>query len=123
MPEHHTSRRAHGLKMSAARQQKRRNNLKEIGMPTTHVLNRAIAEGLLYYLEAERVKGVAPNDIRVSVKDVLGYAIKVLSRRTNGTDQYDPRKVKNALQARIAKESPVKFRIAPTWTMPVRDDD
>lgn len=123
MFEHHSSRRARALKKDTARQQKRRDHLKETGTPTTHVLNRALAEGLLYHLDAERAKGVPVNRALISAQDVLVYATRVLSRRTNGTDQYDVRAVQGALRARVGKLSASKFRIPPTWSTLIVDDD
>ena len=58
MAEHHSTRHANSLKKDSARQQKRRKELKEIGAPTTHILNRAITEGLLYSIDAARAQGV-----------------------------------------------------------------
>lgn len=80
MYEHHSSRRARALKQDTARQQRRRDRLKETGAPTTHVLNRAIAEGLFYWLDAERANGVPLSKAVISVQNVLVYARQVLSR-------------------------------------------
>jgi hypothetical protein len=121
--EHHSSRRAQGLKKGAVRQQKRRDGLKKAGVPTTHVLNRALAEGMFYHLDAERSKGVPVNEAVISVQDVFVYAGKVLSRRTNGTDQYEVRAVVHAIRARVGKLSGKKFRIPPTWTTPSGDEE
>ena len=122
MPEHHSSRRARALKQDTARQQRRRDRLKDSGTPTTHVLNRAIAEGLLYYLDAERAKGVPVSQAVILVQDVLVYATQVLSRRTNSTDHYDASAVHKALRARVGVQSASKFRIPPTWPVPADDD-
>jgi hypothetical protein len=113
--EHHTSRRAKALKKDTARQQKRRDRLKEAGAPTTHVLNRAIAEGLLYRLDAERAKGVTVSKAVISVQEVLVYATAVLTKKTNATDRYDVLAVNKAIRSRIYRVSDSKFRIAPTW--------
>lgn len=115
MSEHHSSRRARALKQDTARQQKRRDKLKASGVPTTHVLNRAIAEGFLYWLDAERANGVHVSVASVPVQKVLVYAVEVLSRGTNGSDRYDANAVANALRSRIGKKSLTKFRLRPVW--------
>ena len=122
MTEHHSSRRAKALKKDTGRQQKRRDRLKEAGVPTTHVLNRAIAEGLFYYLDAERAKGVKVGLATVSVEKVLGYAGDVLTRGTNATDRYNPEAVARQIRARIVRKGVSKFRIPPTWATPAHDD-
>lgn len=118
MSEHHSSRRARALKKDTGRQQKRRDRLKEAGVPTTHVLNRAITEGLFYWLDAERAKGMPVNKAVLSVQDVLVYARQVLSRGTNASDRYDADAVTKALRARVGVQSASKFRIRPTWIVP-----
>lgn len=123
MSEHHTSRRARALKKDTGRQQKRRDRLKENGTPTTHVLNRAIAEGLFYYLDAERGKGVKIGLATVSVEKVLGYAGEVLTRKTNATDRYNPEAVARQIRARIVRKGVSKFRIPPTWPALADDGD
>lgn len=123
MSEHHSSRRARALKKDTGRQQKRRDRLKEAGVPTTHVLNRAIAEGLFYYLDAERAKGVKVGLANVSVEKVLGYAGEVLTRGTNATDRYNPEAVARQIRARIVRDGVSKFRIPQTWATPPSDDE
>ncbi|WP_375450604.1 hypothetical protein [uncultured Devosia sp.] len=124
MSEHHSSRRARAMKKDTGRQQKRRDRLKENGTPTTHVLNRAIAEGLFYYLDAERAKGVKIGLATVSVEKVLGYAGEVLTRKTNATDRYNPEAVARQIRARIVRKGVSKFRIRPTWrTSDIEDDE
>lgn len=112
---HHTTRRADSLKHDRERQKKRRDDLKELGAPTTHILNRALAEGFLYWLDAGRAQGLPIQQINVSSQDVLVYATNVLTRGTNGTDRYDRTAVTDALKKRIRRKSPSKFRIAPAW--------
>lgn len=123
MSEHHSSRRARALKKDTGRQQKRRDRLKEAGAPTTHVLNRAIAEGLFYWLDAERAKGVKIGMATVSVEKVLGYAGDVLTRKTNATDRYDAEAVAGQIRARIVRSGVSRFRIPPTWATPASDEE
>lgn len=123
MPEHHSSRRARALKKDTSRQQRRRDRLKDAGTPTTHVLNRAIAEGLFYYLDAERAKGVKISLATVSVEKVLGYAGEVLTRKTNATDRYNAESVARQIRARVVREGMSKFRLPPTWATPASDDE
>lgn len=118
---HHSTRRADALKKDRERNKKNRDSLKEVGAPTTHVLNRALAEGFLYHLEAGRAAGASVHEVKVSAQDVLVYATAVLTRKTNGTDHYEVEPVRRALLKRIHRKSDSKFRIKPTWVS--RDDD
>ncbi|MGV8856750.1 MAG: hypothetical protein ACOH2L_19200 [Devosia sp.] len=119
---HHSTTRAETLKGDRERNKKNRDALKDAGAPTTHVLNRALAEGFLYYIDAGRAQGLAVSDIAVSAQDVLVYANAVLIRKTNGTDQYDKEAVRQALRKRIYRKSDSKFRIKTTWVSPDDDD-
>ena len=103
MTEHHTSRRAKALKKDTARQQKRRDRLKEAGAPTTHVLNRAIAEGLLDCLAVELAKGLTLKSIEVSAQSVLIRARETLTKGNSAITRYQPSEVTKALRGRIAR--------------------
>lgn len=118
---HHTTTRADTLKKDRERKKEDREEMKEAGIPTTHVLNRAIAEGFFYCLDAGRAQGIPVNEIRVSVQDVTSYATNVLTRHTNGTDRYDEDAVVTTIKKRITNKSDSKFRIKPTWVL--QDDD
>src|SRR5690554_6927073 len=101
MTEHHSSRRARRLKQDADRSQKLRDKLKDQGVPTTHQINRALAEGFFYYLAAHLNEGTALKDVRVPVQLVLGYALRILTSKTNAASRYDVDATRDALKARI----------------------
>lgn len=113
MSEHHSTRYANTLKKDRERQKKRRDELKGQGAPTTHVLNRALAEGFFYWLDEARARGVPVNEIKLSAQDVMVYAGRVLIRQTNATDHYNHAAVAEAIRRRVRNNS--KFRMKPTW--------
>jgi hypothetical protein len=111
--EHHSSRRARQLRKDSERQQRRRDALKAKRAPTTHTINRAIAEGYLYLLDAELAKGAPFKLAKLTAADVLVYAMQVLTRGTNAADSYDFDSVTKALRARVKRTGPSKFRLEP----------
>jgi hypothetical protein len=110
MTDHHSSRIARAKSKDRTRQQKRRNKLRASGAPTTHVLNRALAEGLMYQIDVQRARGVQTREIRVSVQHVLAYATAILTAGTNGTDRYACDAVVTAISNRIGQPDSKKFR-------------
>lgn len=121
MTEHHSSRRAKQLKQDAKRSQKLRDENKNAGIPTTHVLNRAVVEGFFYEIARQRKAGTAADDIQILPKRVFRYALRVLSAKTNGTDQYDWEATKLALRNRMNRELSSPFRL-DFLPKPRRDD-
>lgn len=94
------------------RQQVRRDRMKALGMPTTHVLNRAITEGLMYQIDAQRQRGADVKEMKLSVQNVLAYATSILTSGTNGASRYEVDAVAEAIRRRIGQPNGSKFRLA-----------
>lgn len=111
MSEHHSSRRAKRLKQDAGRSQKLRDKNKELGVPTTHQINRALVEGLFYQVAAHRRNGTAFQEIRISPFLAFQYARRILSANTNASDSYGEDEVVRALKERLHRECSTSFRL------------
>lgn len=111
MTEHHSSRRAREKKKDSDRQQTRRDDLKAYGIPTTHVLDRALVEGLMYQIDLHRRRDVDLKDMRVSVQNIVAYATSILTAGTNASDRYNVESVAETIRKRIGQPKPGKFRL------------
>lgn len=111
MSDHPTSRRAKEKRKDADRSQKLRDKCKEDGVPTTHVLNRALVEGFFYEIAEQHEAGKAAADVQISPQKVFRYALRVLSAKTNGTDQYDWKATALVLRKRLNRELSTPFRL------------
>ena len=111
MTEHHSSRRAREKKKDSDRQQAHRDDLKASGTPTTHVLNRALAEGLMYQIDLHRKRDVDLKDMKVSVQNIVAYATSILTAGTNASDHYNVESVAETIRKRIGQPKPGKFRL------------
>ncbi|WIY52057.1 hypothetical protein O9Z70_11265 [Devosia sp. YIM 151766] len=110
MTEHHSSRLAREKKDSD-RQQAHRDDLKASGTPTTHVLNRALVEGLMCQIDLHRKRDVDLKDMKVSVQNIVAYATSILTAGTNASDHYDVESVVGTIRKRIGQPKPGKFRL------------
>lgn len=111
MSDHPTSRHAKAKRKDADRSQKLRDKCKKAGIPTTHVLNRALVEGFFYEIARQREAGKAAEDIQISPRKVFRYALRILSAKTNGTNQFDWEATKLALRNRMNRELSTPFRL------------
>ena len=111
MTQHHSSRRAREKKKDIKRQQARRDSLKASGTPTTHVLDRALVEGLMHQIDKKRIQEIDLKDMRVSVQNIVAYATSILTAGTNATDRYNVESVAQAIRKRIGQPKRGKFRL------------
>lgn len=111
MTQHHSSRLAREKKKDSNRQQVRRDDLKASGTPTTHVLDRALVEGLMYLIDNQRKQDIEIKDMKVSVQNIVAYATSILTAGTNASDRYNVESVAETIRKRIAQPKPGKFRL------------
>jgi hypothetical protein len=111
MTQYQPSKRVVRKRKDADRQQVRRNGMKASGTPTTHVLNRALVEGLMYQIDAQRARGVAVKDIQIPAQRILAYATSILTAQTNGGDRYEVASVVGTIKERIGRPDARKFRM------------
>lgn len=111
MTEHHSSRRAQKKRSDSDRQQTFRDRMKATGTPTTHVLDRALVEGLMYQMDLQRARGVDLKEMQIPVQYVFAYATAILTAQTNASDRYNLDAVIAAIRKRIARLNPRKFRL------------
>lgn len=112
MSEYKPSPRVVRKRKDVDRQQVRRDQMKAAGKPTTHVLNRALVEGLMYQIDLHRARGVDVKSMKIPVQHLLAYAASILTTETNGSDRYDVESVVNAIRDRIGEPKASKFRIS-----------
>ena len=111
MIQHHSSRLAREKKKDSNRQQARRDDLKASGTPTTHVLDRALVEGLMYLIDSQRKQDIELKDMKVSVQNIVAYATSILTAGTNASDRYNVESVAETIRKRIGQPKPGKFRL------------
>ena len=111
MNQYQPSKRVVRKRKDADRQQVRRDGMKASGTPTTHVLNRAMAEGLMYQIDMQRARGVDVKIMTIPVQRLLAYATSILTAQTNATDRYDVETVVKAMRDRIGQPRASKFRL------------
>ncbi|MCR6671497.1 hypothetical protein [Devosia ginsengisoli] len=112
MTEYQPSPRVVRKRKDVDRQQVRRNRMKATGTPTTHVLDRALVEGLMYQIDLQRVRGVDVKEMQISAQRVLAYATSILTAGTNGSDHYNVESVAAVIRKRIGQPGASKFRLA-----------
>jgi hypothetical protein len=122
MSRHHSSLGATERRKDRERQQLHRNKLKAAARPTTHIINRAVAEAFFCMLDVERKKGIPSEIVMVSVLDIVSYVAQVLSAGTNASDRYDKSEVLDVVRKRITGKSLKKFRLDVTRPTQRRDD-
>lgn len=111
MTQYQPSKRVVRKRKDADRQQVRRNGMKASGTPTTHVLNRALVDGLMYQIDAQRARGVAVKDIQIPAQRILAYATSILTAQTNGGDRYEVASVVETIKERIGRPDARKFHM------------
>jgi len=111
MTQHPTSKRAKEKRSDADRQQCRRDDLKASGTPATHVLNRAIAEGVMYQIDLQREGRIDVKDMKLSAQNVLAYATSILTSGTNASSRYEVESVTKTIRKRIGQPDAGKFRV------------
>lgn len=111
MTQYQPSKRVVRKRKDADRQQVRRYDLKASGTPTTHVLNRAIVEGLMYQIDLQRARGVAMKDMQIPVQRVLAYSASILTAQTNAGDRYDVGSVVGTIRDRIGQPDARKYHL------------
>ena len=93
-----------------ARQQKRRKRLKVSGTPTTHAINRAVAEALLFCVEQNVKPDVPRSQTTVELGAVIAHASLILIVGNGHSQEFDVVQVHKVMQDR--------FRRRPrTWTV------
>jgi hypothetical protein len=122
MSRHHSSLGAEERQKDRERQQLHRNKLKVAARPTTHIINRAVAEAFFCMLEVERQKGIPSQKVMISAFDVVNYVAQVLSAGTNASDRYKKSEVVDVVWKRITGKSLKKFRLDVTRPTQRRDD-
>ncbi|MCP8883042.1 hypothetical protein NIM87_05985 [Devosia sp. XJ19-1] len=111
MTQYQPSKRVVRKRKDADRQQVRRNGMKASGTPTTHVLNRAIVEGLMYQIDLQRARGVAVKDMQIPAQRILAYATSILTAQTNGGDRYAVESVVGTIRDRIGQPDARKYHL------------
>lgn len=106
------SRRVVRKRKDVDRQQQRRDSMKASGTPTTHVLHRALVEGLMYQIDLQRARGVDVKEMQIPVQRVLAYATSILTAQTNGSSRYNVEPVVETIRKRIGQPDARKFRLA-----------
>lgn len=112
MREYQPSPRVVRKRKDVDRQQQRRDRMKATGTPTTHVLDRALVEGLMYQIDLQRVRGADVREMQISAQRVLAYATSILTAETNGSDRYNVESVSEVIRKRIGQPGSSKFRLA-----------
>jgi hypothetical protein len=85
--------------------------MKASGTPSTHVLNRALVEGLMYQIDLQRVRGVDVEDIEISAQRILAYATSILTAQTDAGDRYNVEAVVGAIRDRIGQPDARKYHL------------
>ena len=111
MTQYQPSKRVVRKRKDADRQQVRRNDMKASGTPSTHVLNRALVEGLMYQIDLQRKRGVDVRNMRISAQSILAYATSILTAQTNASDRYDVESVVGTIRDRIGQPDARKYHL------------
>lgn len=111
MTQYQPSKRVVRKRKDADRQQVRRNDMKASGTPSTHVLNRALVEGLMYQIDLQRKRGVDLRNMRISAQSILAYATSILTAQTNASDRYDVESVVGTIRDRIGQPDARKYHL------------
>ena len=86
-----------------ARQQKRRQRLAVDGTPTTHAINRAVAEALLFCVEQNLRPKVPRSQTTVELGAVIAHASLILIVGNGIGPQFDVAEVHRAMHARFRR--------------------
>lgn len=93
-----------------ARQQKRRQRLAVSGTPTTHAINRAVAEALLFCVEQNWMPNVLRSQTTVELGAIIADATLILIVGNGQSPVFEVAEVHRVVQER--------FRRRPrTWTI------
>ncbi len=111
MTKYQPSKRVVRKRKDADRQQVRRNDMKASGTPSTHVLNRALVEGLMYQIDLQRARGVDVQDMKIPAQHILAYATSILTAQTNAGDRYNVEAVIGAIRDRIGQPDARKYHL------------
>lgn len=88
------------MEKDAERQAMRRMVMREQGRPTTHAVDRAIAEAVAYVALRNRRDGEKMEGVLLSFLDIIKIAGRILAHR----DQFDKTKSMEAVALRLASQ-------------------
>jgi hypothetical protein len=95
-----------------ARQQKRRRRLAVSGTPTTHAINRAVAEALLFCAEQNMKPGVPRSQTTLEFGAVIAHASLILIVGNGQSPTFEVSEVHRVMQERF-KRRPRTWTIGP----------
>lgn len=95
-----------------ARQQKRRKKLVASGIPTTHAVNRAVAEALLFCIEQNLRSDVPRSQTTVEFGAVVAHASLILIVGSGQAPVYDVSQVHRVMRERFRRR-PRAWTIKP----------
>jgi hypothetical protein len=94
------------------RQRRRRAKMVDAGVPSTHAINRALVEALLYCAERNRRTGTARAETTIEIGAVFAHASLVLIVGNGHSRELDPEEVHRVMKDRF-RPRPRKWTIRP----------
>lgn len=94
------------------RQRRRRERMAGAGVPSTHAINRALVEALLYCAERNWRQGLARAETRIEFGSVIAHATLILILGNGRSREFDPEQVHRVMNDRFRRR-PRNWTIRP----------